>query len=96
MHCRNSEFAQNYQVEIVTLSFNVPCGVGCYSGAPFIFRYSKICHLRSLFWTATCLVRPLYEVNLLCNSIGLMFIRPSFVRPPAFYGQVSLKILVAV
>ena len=31
--------------------------------------YSKTCHLRSLFWTATCLVRPMYDVYLLCNSI---------------------------
>ena len=26
------------------------------------------------FWTASCLVRPLYEANLLCNSTDFMFI----------------------
>ena len=39
-------------------------------------RLDKTCHLRSLFWTTTCLVRPLYEVYLLCNSLYLMFILP--------------------
>ena len=41
-------------------------------------EYSETCHLRSLFWTATCLIRPLYEVNMLRNSIDLMFISPLF------------------
>ena len=39
-------------------------------------KCSKTGHLRSLIWTATCLVRPLYEVNLSCNSINLMFFFP--------------------
>ena len=39
---------------------------------------------------ATWLVRPLYKVEILCNFLDLMF------RPPAFYDQFSLKILVAV
>ena len=34
----------------------------------FFNNYSKTCHLRSMFWTATYIVRPLYEVNLLYNS----------------------------
>ena len=37
-------------------------------------RYNKTCHLRSLLWTATLLKRPLYEVNILCNSLDLVFI----------------------
>ena len=38
-------------------------------------------------WMATCLARPLYEVNLLCNSI---------CKSTCLYGQFLLKILVVV
>ena len=30
------------------------------------------------------------------NSLDMMFILPLFSRPPAFYGQFSLKISVAI
>ena len=43
-------------------------------------RYSKSRHLRSLFWTIICLVRPLYEVNRLWKSIDLMFILRFFCK----------------
>ena len=42
--------------------------------------HSKTCHLRSLFWMATCFVRPLYKVDLLCNSLDLMFVLPLFCK----------------
>ena len=48
--------------------------------------HSKTCYLRSLFWTATCLLQPLFEAYLLCNSLDFAFIFSSFVRSPAFYG----------
>ena len=53
--------------------------------------YSKSRHLRSILWTATSLVRPVYEVYLFCNSLDFMVIPPSFARPPAFYGHFLLK-----
>ena len=53
----------------------------CCRGTKFSsVQYNKTCPLRSLFWTATCLVRPLYEVHILCNSIDLMFILPLFCK----------------
>ena len=53
------------------------CGKGFNSsGALIVSIYSRAWDLRSLVWTATCLVRQLYEVNLLCNSLDLMFILP--------------------
>ena len=66
----------------------------------FVIRYfcnSKTCYLRSLFWTAICLVRLLYEVLTFIKFLRFhVYFTPFFVRPPAFYGQFSLKILVAV
>ena len=34
--------------------------------------------------------------NFLCIYLDLMLISPSFVRPPAFYGDLLLKKLVAL
>ena len=48
--------------------------------------HSKTCYLRSLFWTSTYLLQPLFEAYLLCNSLDFTFIFSSFVRSPAFYG----------
>ena len=36
--------------------------------------YSKTCHLWLLLWSAICLVKPLHEVYILCNSLDFMFI----------------------
>ena len=62
-----------------------------------IFKYSKTCHLCSLFLMVTCLVRPLYEVLSFIKFLTIScFLYLSFARSPAFYGQFLLKILVDV
>ena len=58
--------------------------------------FSKICLLRSLFWTATCLVRELCEVNLLCNSLDLMFILPLLCKVACLLWPFSREKLVAL
>ena len=62
----------------------------------YLNHYTLRSRLRLLFWTATCLVRPHYEVNILCNSADFTLFYPCFVRSPAFCGQFSVNILVAV
>ena len=58
--------------------------------------YSKTCHLRSLFLTGTCIVRPLYEINILCNFADVMFILPLFRTVTCLSRPISLKVLMAV
>ena len=55
------------------------------------YRYSKTCHLRSLVWTARCLVRPLQQVKLLCNSIDLMFILPLFYKTTCLLRSIFVE-----
>ena len=42
----------------------------------WMHHYSQTCHLRSLFWTATYHVRPLYEVYLFYNSLHCTSSKP--------------------
>ena len=54
-------------------------------------RYSKTCHLRLLFWTATCLVRLFYEVNLICTIPDLMFMLLLFCKPTCPVRPISVE-----
>ena len=47
---------------------------GCRKVQVLLCSSTTLYSLVSLLWTATCLVRPLYEVNLLGNSMDFMFI----------------------
>ena len=73
----DTDFVPPKQLEQKRPSVKLPStGVESTYRVSVYMRYSKTRHLRSLFWTATCLVRSFHEVNLLCISIDFMFITP--------------------
>ena len=67
---------------LITEAIRVLCKNGLDTDYQVIYGFTlpiinnKTCHSRSLFWTGTCTVRPLYVVHLLDNSLDLRFVLP--------------------